>query len=82
MELRRELVELLRETGELKSAVRELAMLVWIQPTADNHIELARVYLELEDPSNALTEVEKALALEPEHPEAERLRAELELPVI
>ena len=82
VELRRELVELLRETGELDYAVRELEMLVWIQPTADNHIELARVYLELEDPSNALTEVEKALALEPEHPEAERLRAELELPVI
>ncbi len=82
VDLRRELVELLRETGELDDAARELAMLVWMQPTADTHLELARIYLELEDPSKALTEVEKALALEPEHREAKRLRAELELPVI
>ena len=84
VDLRRELVELLRETGELDDAARELAMLVWMQPTADTHLELARIYLELEDPSKALTEAlpEKALALEPEHREAKRLRAELELPVI
>ncbi|TDI41083.1 MAG: tetratricopeptide repeat protein [Acidobacteria bacterium] len=82
VDLRRELVELLRETGELDDAARELAMLLWMQPTAETHLELARVYLELEDPSKALTEVEKALALEPEHHEAKRLRAELELPVI
>ena len=82
VDLRRELVELLRETGELDDAARELAMLVWIQPTAETHLELARIYLELEDPAKALTEVEKTLALEPEHDEAKRLRAELELPVI
>ena len=82
VDLRRELVELLRETGELEDAARELAMLVWMQPTAETHLELARVYLELKDPGKALKEVEKALALAPEHHEAKRLRDTLELPVI
>ena len=63
----------------LDDAARELAMLVWTQPAAETHLELARLYLELEDPGKALTQVDKALALEPGHDEAKRLRAELEI---
>jgi len=82
MELRRELVDLLREAGELDRAIRELSMLLWTEPSVETHIELARVYMELEDPVKAFDEVEKALSLEPNHHEARRLRAELTPPVI
>ncbi len=82
MEVRRELVDLLRESGELDQAVRELSMLLWTEASVETHMELARVYMELEDPVKAFDEVEKALSLEPNHHEARRLRAELTPPVI
>ena len=82
MEVRRELVDLLRESGELDQAVRELSMLLWTEASVETHMELAQVYMELEDPVKALDEVEKALSLEPNHHEARRLRAELTPPVI
>ena len=82
MEVRRELVDLLRESGELDQAVRELSVLLWTEASVETHMELARVYMELEDPVKALDEVEKALSLEPNHHEARQLHAELTPPVI
>ena len=82
MEVRRELAELLRESGELDEAVRELSMLLWTEASVETHIELARVYMELREPVKAFDEVEKALSLEPDHVEAQRLREELTPPVI
>ena len=82
MEIRRELVDLLLEAGELDQAVRELSMLLWTEASVETHIELARVYMELRHPLKAFDEVEKALSLEPDHLEAQQLREELTPPVI
>ncbi|GMR22582.1 MAG: hypothetical protein BMS9Abin37_0941 [Acidobacteriota bacterium] len=82
MDLRRELVDLLLEAGQLDVAVRELSMLLWTEPSVETHIELARVYMELEDPLKAFDEIEKALSLEPNHDEARRLREALTPPAI
>ncbi len=81
-EFRHELVELHREVGDLDLAARELSMLLWTEPSAATHLELAEVYLELKDPVKAAEEVEKALILEPGHQEAQRLQEELTPPVI
>jgi tetratricopeptide (TPR) repeat protein len=81
-EFRHELVQLHREAGDLDLAARELSMLLWAEPTAATHLELAEVYLELDEPSKAADEVEKALILEPDHREAQQLRKELAPPVI
>jgi len=82
MDLRRELVDFLLEAGELDVAVRELSMLLWTEASVETHIELARVYMELEDPVKAFDEIEKALSLEPNHDEARRLREALTPPAI
>ena len=82
MDLRRELVDFLLEAGELDVAVRELSMLLWTEASVETHIELARVYMELEDPVKAFDEIEKALSLEPNHYEARRLREALTPPAI
>lgn len=82
MDLRRELVALLLEAGELELAVRELSMLLWTEASVETHMDLARVYMELEDPAKAFDEVEKALSLEPNHFEARRMREALTPPVI
>jgi tetratricopeptide (TPR) repeat protein len=82
IEFRQELVQLHREVGDLDLAARELSMLLWTEPTAATHLELAEVYLDLEEPLKAAAEVEKALILEPDHPEALRLQKELAPPVI
>lgn len=82
LELRRELVELYRETGALQQAARELSMLLWTEPTVEAHLDLAEVYMELKEPLKAFAEVEKALELEPGHPKAREMREELTPPVI
>ena len=82
IELRRELVELFCEVGDLEQAVRELSMMLWTEPSVETHMELARVYMELREPVKAFDEVEKALSLEPDHAGAQRMRDELTPPVI
>ncbi len=68
-------VQALRERGRLDEAIQLLQRSIHRDPGA---VDL-RLYLELEDPGKALTQVDKALALEPGHDEAKRLRAELEI---
>lgn len=75
LELRRELAMLLREQGKLEQAARELSILAWSEPAVETHVALARIYLELGDPSKASEHLDRALALEPEHEEARELRA-------
>jgi Flp pilus assembly protein TadD len=82
MDLRRELVTLLLEAGELELAVRELSMLLWTEASVETHMDLAQVYMELEEPVKAFDEIEKALLLEPNHFEARRMREALTPPVI
>lgn len=74
---RRELADLYRERGELQEALSELSILLWAEPSADAHVCLARVYLEMAEPGKAVAEVEKALELDPDHPEARGLRQEI-----
>jgi len=80
MAVRRELVELLRESGELEQAVRELHMVLWSDPSADAHAELAEIYLELGDTARAKGEVDKALSIDPLHDGARELDVELTPP--
>jgi tetratricopeptide (TPR) repeat protein len=77
---RRELAEIYRERGELQEALSELSILLWTEPSAEAHVRLARVYLEMQDPGKAVEEVEKALELDPEHPGARGLRTEIAQP--
>ncbi len=74
---RHELADLYRERGELQEALSELSILLWTEPSADAHVSLARVYLEMAEPAKAVAEVEKALELDPEHPGARGLREEI-----
>jgi tetratricopeptide (TPR) repeat protein len=75
---RGELADIYRERGELDQALSELSILLWTEPSAETHVRLARVYLEMHEPGKAVAEVEKALELDPEHPEARGLRSEFE----
>ena len=77
---RRELADIYRERGELQEALSELSILVWTEPSAEAHVRLARVYLQMQEPSKAVEEVEKALELDPEHPGARGLRSEIAQP--
>ncbi len=72
---RRELADIYRERGELQEALSELSILLWTEPSAETHVRLARVYLQLHEPGKAVEEVEKALELDPGHPGARGLRS-------
>ncbi len=74
---RRELIDILRETGELDQAVRELHVVLWSDPSPDAHVALAEIYVELGDADKAKGEAEKALAIDPMHNGALELHAEL-----
>jgi len=77
---RRELADIYRERGELQQALSELSILLWTEPSAETHVRLARVYLQMREPGKAVEEVEKALELDPEHPGARGLRSEIAHP--
>jgi tetratricopeptide (TPR) repeat protein len=77
LELRRELAELLREQGKLSQAASELAIVVWSDPTVDTHVQLARLFVALDDHEKASEHLEAALALDPEHEEAQELHVSL-----
>jgi tetratricopeptide (TPR) repeat protein len=74
---RRELADVYRERGELEEALSELSILLWTEPSAETHLRLAQVYLQMQDPGKAVEEVEKALLLDPDHPGARGLRSEI-----
>ncbi len=74
---RRELADIYRDRGELQEALSELSILLWTEPSAETHVRLARVYLQMQEPGKAVEEVEKALELDPEHPGARGLRSEI-----
>ncbi len=74
---RRELADIYRDRGELQEALSELSILLWTEPSAETHVRLARVYLQMREPGKAVEQVEKALELDPEHPGARGLRSEI-----
>lgn len=80
LDSRRELAAVYQEMGALDEAASELSILLWSEPSAEAHVQLARVYMEMQEPAKAMAELDKALALDPEHPEARGLRAEMLVP--
>jgi tetratricopeptide (TPR) repeat protein/TolB-like protein len=77
---RRELADVYCLAGDLDQAASELSILLWTEPSAEIHIQLARVYLQMQDQDKAVVEVEKALALDPGHREALTLRTSIQEP--
>jgi Flp pilus assembly protein TadD len=70
---RRELAEIYRRRGRLDDAVQELQLSLAARDSAAAHTTLARIYLEQKKPELARAEVEKAVRLAPNYPEAKEL---------
>ena len=63
--------------GQTTDAVDALKISIWSRDSAAARIALAEAYLRQQNPSAARTELESALALEPESAEAKRLLASI-----
>lgn len=74
----RELAEIYRRRGKLDDAVRELQLSLQSRDSAAVHTTLARIYLEQKKNDLARSEVEKAIKLAPNYPEARELLDHLE----
>jgi Tfp pilus assembly protein PilF len=74
----RELAEIYRRRGKLDDAVQELQLSLAARDSAAVHTILARIYLEQKKPDLAKAEVEKAVRLAPNYPEAKELLEHLE----
>jgi tetratricopeptide (TPR) repeat protein len=74
----RELAEIYRRRGKLDDAVRELLLSLQSRDSAAVHTTLARIYLEQKKTDLARSEVEKAIKLAPNYPEARELLDHLE----
>jgi len=69
----RELAEIYRRRGKLDEAARELQLSLDARDSAAVRTMLARIYLEQKKPDLARAEVEKAIKLAPNYPEAKEL---------
>jgi tetratricopeptide (TPR) repeat protein/TolB-like protein len=74
----RELAEVYRRRGRLDDATKELQQSLAARDSAAVHTTLARIYLEQKKPELARAEVEKAVRLAPNYPEAKELLEHLE----
>jgi tetratricopeptide (TPR) repeat protein/TolB-like protein len=74
----RELAEIYRRRGRLDDAIKELQLSLAARDSAAVHTTLARIYLEQKKPELARGEVEKAIHLAPNYPEAKELLEHLE----
>jgi tetratricopeptide (TPR) repeat protein len=74
----RELAEIYRRRGQLDDAARELQLSLSARESAAVRTTLARVYLEQRKNDLALAEVQKAIQLAPNYPEAKELLERLE----
>lgn len=61
-------------TGRTTEAVQELKVAVWSAESVVTHLALAEAYLQLKDLASASAEVDRALALDPQSPDAAALR--------
>jgi tetratricopeptide (TPR) repeat protein/TolB-like protein len=77
---RRELADIYRHEGELGQAASELSIVLWSEPSAEAHVELARVYLDMDERTKAIEQVKLALELDPENGEARGMRDEILTP--
>jgi Tfp pilus assembly protein PilF/TolB-like protein len=69
----RELAEIYRRRGRLDEAVQELKSSLASRDSAAVRVVLARIYLEQKKPNLARSEVEKAVKLAPNYPDAKEL---------
>lgn len=76
-EARLELASIHRESGALEKAVGQLRVALWEREEARTHLELAEVYTELEQWSEAESHLQRALELDPESEEARELEERL-----
>jgi tetratricopeptide (TPR) repeat protein len=74
----RELAEVYHRRGKLDEAVHELQLSLAAFDSASVRTTLARIYLEQKKPNEARVELEKAIKLAPNNPEAKELRDRLE----
>jgi tetratricopeptide (TPR) repeat protein len=74
----RELADIYRRRGKLDDAVKELQISLAARDSASVHVTLARVYLEQKKPDLARAEVEKAVKIAPNYPEARALLERLQ----
>jgi tetratricopeptide (TPR) repeat protein len=63
--------------GRPQEAVNALKISIWSQDTAPAHVALAEAYLKLQNAAGARTELERALALDPNSADAKRMLAEM-----
>jgi tetratricopeptide (TPR) repeat protein len=63
--------------GRPADAVNALKISIWSEDTVAARIALADAYLKLQNPAAARTELERALALDPNSPEAKRMIGEI-----
>ena len=74
----RELAEIYRRRGKLDDAVTELQLSLAVLDSATTRTMLARIYLDQKKPDLARAELEKAVKLAPNYPEAKELLGHLE----
>ncbi len=77
-EARIELADVYLESGELEKAVGEYRVVLWDQESAPIRVKLAETYLELGNREEAQIHAARALELDPENAEAQRLWERLE----
>lgn len=63
--------------GRAEEAVEALKIALWSDETVATHLALAEAYLEVQDTAAARTEVDRALALDPESADAKAMRARI-----
>ena len=63
--------------GRAADAVEELKIALWSEATVAAHLALAEAFLQVQDQAAARVEVERALALDPNSPEALAFKAKL-----
>lgn len=63
--------------GRAEEAVEALKIALWSDETVATHLALAEAYLVVQDTASARTEVDRALALDPQSAEARALKAKI-----
>ena len=63
--------------GRATDAVEEMKIALWSEATVPAHLALAEAFLQIQDQAAARAEVERALALDPNSPEALAFKAKL-----
>lgn len=68
----------LLRTGRVRDAIDAFKIVLWSAETAEAHAALGEAYRQANDPVAARLEVERALALDPQSPDARQLLARLD----